>query len=98
MCSNLANNTCLALPTHTLNVWHYDKASKSFNVRATLRKLGQKEVLIKTTHSGLCYTDVHAKGKGCGLGHEGVGLVAQLGSAVTTFAVGQRVGWGYVFA
>ncbi|KAK8226245.1 hypothetical protein IWZ00DRAFT_526211 [Phyllosticta capitalensis] len=70
------------------------KSSKSFVIKSAPRELGHDEVLIKTTHSGICYTDVHAKEKGCGLGHEGVGTVVQFGAGVKDLKIGERVGWG----
>lgn len=81
---------------YKLHAWKYNATSKDFHSYPTLRALGAKEVLIKTTHSGLCYTDVHAKERGCGLGHEGVGIIEKVGFAVQSLKVGQRVGWGYV--
>ena len=33
---------------------------------------------------------------GCGLGHEGVGIVSKVGDSVTAVKVGQTVGWGCV--
>ena len=82
------------MSTHTLQVFHYDPPTKTFVKKEAKRRLGLNEVLIRTTHSGLCYTDVHAKDKGCGLGHEGVGVIEKIGDAVTNVHVGQRVGWG----
>ncbi|KAL2060707.1 hypothetical protein VTL71DRAFT_9348 [Oculimacula yallundae] len=58
--------------------------------------LGPKEVLIKITHSSLCYTDIHMMEFGCALGHEGVGIVEKVGSEVTTLKVGDRAGGGYL--
>ncbi|EXJ86688.1 hypothetical protein A1O3_03641 [Capronia epimyces CBS 606.96] len=58
------------------------------------REIRAVEVVIRVTHSGLCGTDVHDRTAGCGLGHEGVGIVDKVGSEVTAVAVGQRVGWG----
>jgi threonine dehydrogenase-like Zn-dependent dehydrogenase len=58
-------------------------------------QLGPKEVLIKITHSGLCGTDVHFIPSGAALGHEGVGIVEQVGSEVTQFKAGDRAGGGY---
>ena len=95
MCANLASTE--RLPSFMLNAWRYNPHSEEFEWRGASRKLGLKEVLIKTTHAGLCYTDVHAKDKDCGLGHEGVGFVERVGDAVTNLCAGQRVGWGYVF-
>ncbi|KAK7757550.1 hypothetical protein SLS62_000565 [Diatrype stigma] len=81
---------------HTLTTWRYSPPDDSFALKSAARSLGSREVLIRTTHSGLCYTDVHAKPKGCGLGHEGVGHVVQVGSEVTAHKAGDRVGWGWL--
>ncbi|CAJ2511268.1 Uu.00g068930.m01.CDS01 [Anthostomella pinea] len=81
---------------HTLKTWRYAPSTDSFELKAVDRALGPREVLVKTTHSGLCYTDVHAKTKGCGLGHEGVGHIVAIGSEVTAHRVRTRVGWGWL--
>ena len=55
-------------------------------VKATgSRSIGPDEVLVKVTHSGLCFTDVHFKEADMVLGHEGTGLVQEVGSSVTLF-------------
>jgi len=54
------------------------------------------EVLVKITHSGICGTDEHYKHVDMALGHEGVGIVQQLGPEVKGLEVGDVVGWGYV--
>ncbi|KAJ7459823.1 chaperonin 10-like protein [Mycena latifolia] len=54
------------------------------------------QVLVKITHSGICGTDEHFKQADMALGHEGVGIVEQIGEAVKGFKVGDVVGWGYV--
>lgn len=59
------------------------------------RDLKDHEVFIETTHSGVCGTDEHYLKSGYVLGHEGVGIVRAVGSAVTTTKVGARVGFGY---
>ncbi|ROV91375.1 hypothetical protein VMCG_09682 [Cytospora schulzeri] len=84
------------MSTHNLTTFCYSAEKSQFSRRSTERTLGPREILIKTTHSGLCYTDVHAKEKGCGLGHEGVGSVQKVGAAVTNHSVGDRVGWGWL--
>ncbi|KAJ5173571.1 uncharacterized protein N7500_001502 [Penicillium coprophilum] len=61
----------------------------------TTRTLQPNEVYIETTHSGLCGTDEHYLTSGMALGHEGVGIVRQLGRDVTNVKVGARVGYGY---
>ena len=57
--------------------------------------LEQDEVLVKVTHSGVCGTDHTLMHFPIVLGHEGVGNVLQIGSAVDDVNVGDRVGWGY---
>ena len=59
-------------------------------------ELGPKEILLKITHASLCGTDVHFLTSGMALGHEGVGIVEKIGSAVTQFKVGDRAGAGYI--
>lgn len=82
------------MSAHRLEVFHYSRQTKKFIKTTTEHRLGPREVLIRTTHSGLCYTDVHAKDSGCGLGHEGVGIIKAAGEAVRGLSIGQRVGWG----
>lgn len=52
--------------------------------------------MVKITHSGLCYSDVHFKHRDMVLGHEGVGVVSSVGPACSNLKVGDRVGWGFV--
>jgi uncharacterized zinc-type alcohol dehydrogenase-like protein len=61
------------------------------------------EVDIAVTHCGMCHTDLHLAQNDFGItpfplvpGHEAVGTVAQVGSAVTEVRVGQRVGVGWL--
>jgi D-arabinose 1-dehydrogenase-like Zn-dependent alcohol dehydrogenase len=66
-------------------------------VKATsYRELEKNEALVKLTHSGVCGTDEHYLHANMVLGHEGVGIVEQIGSDVTTVKVGDRVGCGWV--
>ncbi|TVY44183.1 alcohol dehydrogenase [Lachnellula subtilissima] len=64
-------------------------------VKTSVRVIGGIEVLVRVTHSGLCGTDFHDRTAGCGLGHEGVGIVEKTGVEVTAVKIGQRVGWGW---
>src|SRR5215470_1764820 len=65
---------------------------------------GPTQVLIRIRASGLCYTDVHIAEGHLGvafprtLGHEPVGEVVALGSAVTTRKKGDRVGVAWLQA
>ena len=74
------------------------KGSKNGSIveaRTEKSELKAGEVLVRVTHSGLCGTDVHYKEVDMGLGHEGVGIVEDVGSAVSLFKKGDRAGWGY---
>ena len=82
------------MSTHRITTFRYDATSDGFVKKTAERTLGLHEVKIRVTHSGICYTDVHAKERGCGLGHEGIGIVKDLGDAVSSMKVGDRVGWG----
>lgn len=67
-----------------------------------LREPGPSELLVKVVATGICHTDVMTKTKGlCEfpivLGHEGVGVVEQVGSAVTEFSLGDHVIMTYDF-
>ncbi|RGP59238.1 hypothetical protein FLONG3_11244 [Fusarium longipes] len=59
------------------------------------RELESHEVFIETTHSGVCGTDKLYQTSGVVLGHEGIGIVKAVGSAVTNVKNGDRVGFGY---
>jgi alcohol dehydrogenase, propanol-preferring len=64
------------------------------------RELDPGQVLVKVEASGLCHTDIHAAHGDWPVkpsppfvpGHEGVGIVVELGPGVTEVALGDRVG------
>ena len=65
------------------------------------RAVGPNDVLIAVTHAGICHSDIHTVRGDWGPqsyplvpGHEIVGVVAEVGSAVTGHGVGDRVGVG----
>jgi uncharacterized zinc-type alcohol dehydrogenase-like protein len=65
------------------------------------RDLGSADVLIKIAYTGICHSDIHTAREEWGKatfpvvpGHEIAGTVEEIGSDVTKFAVGDRVGVG----
>ncbi|UGT64705.1 NAD(P)-dependent alcohol dehydrogenase [Nocardia asteroides] len=65
------------------------------------RDLGPHDVLIDVKYAGICHSDIHTARNEwggakypCVPGHEIAGIVAAVGSAVTTHGVGDRVGVG----
>jgi uncharacterized zinc-type alcohol dehydrogenase-like protein len=78
-------------------------AAKAPLERTTIerRPVGEHDVLIDIKYAGICHSDIHQVHEGWGTaifpmvpGHEIAGTVAEVGSAVTRFAVGDRVGVG----
>ncbi|MBS8535222.1 alcohol dehydrogenase AdhP [Escherichia coli] len=69
----------------------------------TLRSLKHGEALLKMGCCGVCHTDLHVKNGDFGdktgviLGHEGIGVVAEVGPGVTSLKPGDRasVAWFY---
>lgn len=78
-----------------LSIYHGSESGKIVLHEPTTRELGPTEVAIKISHSGICFTDSHNRHRGdCGLGHEGVGIVTDVGTATKHLKVGDRVGAG----
>lgn len=74
------------------------KGSESGEIKkseTTKGELKKDQVLLKVTASGLCGTDEHYRHTDMVLGHEGVGVVQELGPDVVHLKKGDRVGWGY---
>eukprot|EP00744_Colponema_vietnamica_P000689 GILI01001213.1.p1 GENE.GILI01001213.1~~GILI01001213.1.p1 ORF type:complete len:371 (+),score=116.93 GILI01001213.1:346-1458(+) len=64
-------------------------------------EIGAQEVRVSVTHSGICHSDIHKIDCDWGessfplvCGHEVIGQVTAVGSEVTDFTVGDRVGFG----
>lgn len=68
-------------------VYKGDKSGRIVRSQAHREDLAPDEVLLKITHAGLCGTDEHYKFADMVLGHEGVGIVQQVGSEVNIFKV-----------
>jgi len=65
-------------------------------------ELGDQDVRVSVSHCGLCYSDIHAIDDDYGVfifpfvgGHEIVGYVSEVGSAVSGLKEGERVGIGW---
>ncbi|MEU8954169.1 NAD(P)-dependent alcohol dehydrogenase [Streptomyces sp. NPDC048518] len=65
------------------------------------RAVGEHDVLIDIKYAGICHSDIHQARDGWGEGiypmvpgHEIAGVVTEVGSGVTKFTVGDRVGVG----
>ena len=65
--------------------------------------LGRQDIEIQVTHNGLCHTDIHMRDNDWNVskfplvaGHEVVGKITQIGEDVTSFQIGNRVGFGWI--
>ncbi|KAM0511450.1 hypothetical protein ACHAPE_009889 [Trichoderma viride] len=75
----------------------YRGAEGETPVRKTIStELRPNDVYLEMTHSGLCGTDLHYRHADIALGHEGVGIVKQVGPAVKDLKVGDVAGFGYI--
>lgn len=81
------------MPSFT--VYKGSKEGKIVKSETTKGDLQHDQVLIRITASGLCGTDEHYKNVEMVLGHEGAGVVEQVGPDVKQLKKGDRVGWGY---
>jgi D-arabinose 1-dehydrogenase-like Zn-dependent alcohol dehydrogenase len=81
------------MPSFT--VYKGSKGGKIVKAQTDRPDLQNDDVLVKVTASGLCGTDEHYKEVDMGLGHEGAGVVEQVGPNVKNLKKGDRVGWGY---
>ncbi|XP_078166817.1 putative cinnamyl alcohol dehydrogenase 6 [Carex rostrata] len=69
------------------------------------RENGPEDVTIKVLFCGMCHTDLHYLKNDWGItmypivpGHEITGVVTKVGSGVTNFKIGDRVGVGCIYA
>jgi uncharacterized zinc-type alcohol dehydrogenase-like protein len=87
-----------------LTVTAYAAASPTADILPTTierRDVGRADVLIEIAYAGICHSDIHTVRGDWGaqvypltVGHEIAGVVTAVGSAVTKWAVGDRVGVG----
>src|SRR3954451_1971573 len=81
----------------TMRAFVINKVGETAVVEKPIPAPGPEEAIVKTTAALICTSDVHTVNgalpveNGRTLGHESVGVIHALGSAVTGFEVGQRV-------
>ncbi|KAI8549451.1 hypothetical protein RHMOL_Rhmol06G0025600 [Rhododendron molle] len=95
-------------PNHTQTVsgWAaHDSSGKITPYTFKRRENGMNDVTIKVLYCGICHTDLHHVRNDWGItmypvvpGHEITGLITKVGSNVTEFKVGDRVGVGCLAA
>ncbi|WEV77222.1 NAD(P)-dependent alcohol dehydrogenase [Janibacter cremeus] len=86
----------------TVKAWAAPSATEPLSPTTIERRdLGEHDVLIEIAYAGICHSDIHTARSEWGeapyplvVGHEIAGTVAEVGSAVTSHAVGDRVGVG----
>jgi alcohol dehydrogenase (NADP+) len=86
----------------TVSAWGATSATAPLEpLKVQRRDLGPKDVLIEIRYAGICHSDIHTvRGEWREIsypltpGHEITGVVAEIGSAVEKYAVGDRVGVG----
>ncbi|ABF35094.1 Alcohol dehydrogenase [Streptococcus pyogenes MGAS2096] len=72
-------------------------------VEHDLPNVGHGKALVKVEYCGVCHTDLHVAHGDFGqvpgriLGHEGIGIVEEIGEGVTSLKVGDRVSIAWFF-
>ncbi|KAK5941992.1 hypothetical protein PMZ80_005943 [Knufia obscura] len=86
-----------SIPTQiTYTAFKGSKSGAIVETEITRDAIGPNEVLLENQYSGLCGTDEHFAHNDIVLGHEGVGIVKEIGRDVKSLKVGDRVGVGFV--
>jgi uncharacterized zinc-type alcohol dehydrogenase-like protein len=86
----------------TVNAYAAESAgSRLAPTTITRRDVGPKDVLIEIRYAGICHSDIHTVREDWGpvqhplvVGHEIVGIVAEVGADVAKHRIGDRVGVG----
>ncbi|KAH6627712.1 chaperonin 10-like protein [Chaetomium tenue] len=82
------------MPSFTVFKGGKDGAPKKSTTQKPDQLVGD-QVLVRVTASGVCGTDLHYLTSDMVLGHEGVGVVEDVGPEAKYLKKGDRVGWGY---
>jgi threonine dehydrogenase-like Zn-dependent dehydrogenase len=102
MDSALLEETPVAASAKTMKALVMQGLGKVSLVEKKIPEIGPDDALVRTTAALICTSDVHTVGGAIGerhnltLGHEAVGRIEKLGSAVAGFRVGQRVTVGAI--
>lgn len=100
--TNTPGSTLGTPGTSTATAWAAPSAKAPLE-RTTIerRPVGPHDVRIEIKYAGICHSDIHQARDGWGEGifpmvpgHEIAGVVSEVGSAVTKFTAGDRVGVG----
>ncbi|KAL1961667.1 hypothetical protein VTN77DRAFT_1342 [Rasamsonia byssochlamydoides] len=83
------------MPKTTFNIFR-GSSSKEIVPDTTTRDLRPHDVFIEITHASLCGTDRLFLHNGMALGHEGAGVVRQVGEQVTALKPGDAVGLSWI--
>lgn len=71
----------------TYTAFKGSSTGKVVQTSITKEGVGANEVLLENLYSGLCGTDVHFSHNDLVLGHEGIGVVKQVGDDVKNLKV-----------
>lgn len=80
----------------TFNIFRGSQTTNDIVPDTTTRDLGAHDVFIEITHAALCGTDRLFRHNGMALGHEGAGVVRQVGDQVTSLKPGDAVGLSWI--
>lgn len=95
--STVENSYTSIIMTKTVQYSVFRGSPSGDVISEEIRKtIGPNEVFLEISHAGLCGTDRFFKDRKIVLGHEGAGKVRDVGSMVTYFKPGDRVGFGWV--
>lgn len=94
--------TAAAQERRTMKAFVMREIGKVALVDKPIPEVGPNDALVRTTAALICTSDIHTVGGAIGprndrtLGHEAVGVIERLGSAVSGLQVGQRVTVGAI--
>ncbi len=100
--STVMEETLVNVHARTMKAFVMHGLGKVGLVEKTIPEIGPNDALVRTTAALICTSDVHTVGGAIGdrqnltLGHEAVGRIERLGSAVEGFRLGQRVAVGAI--